>query len=272
MRSHQYPVADLESAERVVPQVVEFRQLVGEVHLRQRERDTQRLGLIEARREGGAETVTQAGRLADTDGGEHVADAAEIGDTQIDRADDALGGEIEDNDVIITRTISNQGKSRITLGGLPSTANDVNNLCQELVEIHAQASTARLTKPNVARELLDRFGDLSNQIQTYREKFTDYRDLLNRISDLEKAISVRDEKLAELREFEQAVKQLKPKTGELSEIDGLISKLGSVEALGQSTSTALNLLSENDESITKDRKSTRLNSSHMSESRMPSSA
>ena len=160
-----------------------------------------------------------------------------------------LGGEIEDNDVIITRTISNQGKSRITLGGLPSTANDVNNLCQELVEIHAQASTARLTKPNVARELLDRFGDLSNQIATYREKFTDYRDLLNRISDLEKAISVRDEKLAELKEFEQAVKQLKPKTGELSEIDALISKLGSVEALGQSTSTALNLLSENDESI-----------------------
>ena len=152
-----------------------------------------------------------------------------------------LGGEIEDNDVIITRTISNQGKSRITLGGLPSTANDVNNLCQELVEIHAQASTARLTKPNVARELLDRFGDLSNQIQTYREKFTDYRDLLNRISDLEKAISVRDEKLAELKEFEQAVKQLKPKTGELSEIDALISKLGSVEALGQSTSTALKI-------------------------------
>ena len=160
-----------------------------------------------------------------------------------------LGGEIEDNDVIITRTVSNQGKSRITLGGSPSTANDVSTLCQELVEIHAQASSARLTKPNIARELLDRFGGLEPYIKKYQDLYLEYRNLLQRISELKQAIATRDEKLAQLREFESAVNQVKPKVGELEEIDNLISKLGSVEALGQSTSAALNLLSESDDSI-----------------------
>lgn len=161
-----------------------------------------------------------------------------------------LGGEIEDNDVIITRTVSNQGKSRITLGGLPSTANDVATLCEELVEIHAQSSSARLTKSNIARELLDRFGGLEKYIQSYQSLYTQYRSLLQRISDLKKAIATRDQKLAQLREFESAVNQIKPKANELDEIDNLISKLGSVEALGQSTANSLNILNENDESVT----------------------
>jgi DNA repair protein RecN (Recombination protein N) len=161
-----------------------------------------------------------------------------------------LGGEIEDNDVIITRTVSNQGKSRITLGGLPSTANDVATLCEELVEIHAQSSSARLTKSNIARELLDRFGGLDIYIQSYQSLYTQYRSLLQRISELKKAIATRDQKLAQLREFESAVNQIKPKVNELDEIDNLISKLGSVEALGQSTANSLNILNENDESVT----------------------
>ena len=170
--------------------------------------------------------------------------------SQLQKQVEDLGGEIEDNDVIITRTVSNQGKSRITLGGLPSTASDVSTLCQELVEIHAQASSARLTKPNIARELLDRFGGLEPYIKKYQDLYVEYRNLLQRISELKQAIATRDEKLAQLREFESAVNQVKPKVGELEEIDNLISKLGSVEALGQSTSAALNLLSETDDSIT----------------------
>ena len=170
--------------------------------------------------------------------------------SQLQKQVEDLGGEIEDDDVIITRTVSNQGKSRITLGGLPSTASDVSTLCQELVEIHAQASSARLTKPNIARELLDRFGGLEPYIKKYQDLYVEYRNLLQRISELKQAIATRDEKLAQLREFESAVNQVKPKVGELEEIDNLISKLGSVEALGQSTSAALNLLSESDDSIT----------------------
>ena len=169
--------------------------------------------------------------------------------SQLQKQVEDLGGEIEDDDVIITRTVSNQGKSRITLGGLPSTASDVSTLCQELVEIHAQASSARLTKPNIARELLDRFGGLEPHIKKYQDLYVEYRNLLQRISELKQAIATRDEKLAQLREFESAVNQVKPKVGELEEIDNLISKLGSVEALGQSTSVALNLLSESDDSI-----------------------
>jgi len=80
------------------------------------------------------------------------------------------GGEVEDESVVISRTVSTAGKSRVLVGGVVSSAAAVSSFANSLVEIHAQTSSSKLTKPGVARELLDRFAGCAN-CSTYNHTF-----------------------------------------------------------------------------------------------------
>jgi len=81
------------------------------------------------------------------------------------------GAEVDENEIIITRTVSAQGKSRILLGGVPSTTHQIAELADNLIEIHAQSSSARIMKPQVQRELLDSFAGHASIITDYQVSF-----------------------------------------------------------------------------------------------------
>ena len=155
-----------------------------------------------------------------------------------------LGGEIDDNSVVITRTISTAGKSRVLVGGAVSSTSAVNTFSSSLVEIHAQSSSSKLTKPGVARELLDRFAAID--IGKYQQLFQSYNLVKNRIDDLKSQLKQSDTQIEELKAFIDEFNKISPKPNELDEIENEIAKLGSVEQLNQSVTQALNLL-ENDE-------------------------
>ena len=70
------------------------------------------------------------------------------------------GGEVDAHCLAISRSVSTEGKSRITLGGTLSTSGKVAEISAELIEIHAQSSSLRLNKPAVQRELLDSFAEI----------------------------------------------------------------------------------------------------------------
>jgi DNA repair protein RecN (Recombination protein N) len=154
------------------------------------------------------------------------------------------GGEVEDESVVITRTLSTAGKSRVLVGGAVSSTSAVNQFSQSLVEIHAQSSSSKLTKPAVSRELLDRFAGVD--LVEYQDIFNQYQQMIDRIADLQTQLSQRDKEMALLSEFAAEFAKLTPKSGELLQIENEIAKLGSVEQLNQAVSASLNLL-EDDE-------------------------
>ena len=154
------------------------------------------------------------------------------------------GGEIDDGSVVITRTVSTEGKSRVLVGGAVSSTAAVNQFAQSLVEIHAQSSSSKLNKPAVSRELLDRFAGI--ELSQYQNIFDQYKQMIDRIADLQSQLSQRDKEMALLSEFAAEFAKLAPKSGELSQIENEIAKLGSVEQLNQAVSGSLNLL-EDDE-------------------------
>jgi DNA repair protein RecN (Recombination protein N) len=154
------------------------------------------------------------------------------------------GGEVEDESVVITRTLSTAGKSRVLVGGAVSSTSAVNQFSQSLVEIHAQSSSSKLTKPAVSRELLDRFAGVD--LTEYQDIFNQHQQMIDRIADLQSQLSQRDKEMALLSEFAAEFAKLTPKSGELSQIENEIAKLGSVEQLNQAVSASLNLL-EDDE-------------------------
>ena len=154
------------------------------------------------------------------------------------------GGEIEEESVVISRTVSTAGKSRVLVGGVVSSAAAVSSFASSLVEIHAQSSSSKLTKPGVARELLDRFAGVD--LTAYQQTFDQYQQMLRRINELKEQLSQADRQIAELSELADEFSKLNPKSGELVEIENEIAKLGSVEVLNQAVSAALNLFENED--------------------------
>lgn len=150
------------------------------------------------------------------------------------------GGEIDEGSVVITRTVSTEGKSRVLVGGAVSSTAAVNQFAQSLVEIHAQSSSSKLNKPAVSRELLDRFAGI--ELGEYQRIFDQYKQIIERIADLQSQLSQRDKEMALLSEFAAEFAMLTPKSGELTQIENEIAKLGSVEQLNQSVTASLNLL------------------------------
>ncbi len=154
------------------------------------------------------------------------------------------GGEIDDGSVVITRTVSTEGKSRVLVGGAVSSTAAVNQFAQSLVEIHAQSSSSKLNKPAVSRELLDRFAGI--ELSQYQNIFDQYKQMIDRIADLQSQLSQRDKEMALLSEFAAEFAKLAPKSGELSQIENKIAKLGSVEQLNQAVTATLNLLADDE--------------------------
>ena len=154
------------------------------------------------------------------------------------------GGDVEDESVVISRTVSTAGKSRVLVGGVVSSTAAVSSFASSLVEIHAQSSSSKLTRPGVARELLDRFAAID--LTTYQETFDAYQQMMRRIDKLKDQLSQADRQIAEFSELADEFSKLNPKSGELLEIEDEIAKLGSVELLNQAVSTVLNLFENED--------------------------
>ncbi|CAB4574295.1 MAG: AAA family ATPase [Actinobacteria bacterium] len=67
---------------------------------------------------------------------------------------------VEDGQLIITRTVNSDGKSKATSNGVNVTAAMLNSVASNLVEVHAQSANQSISKSSRQRELLDRFAQL----------------------------------------------------------------------------------------------------------------
>jgi DNA repair protein RecN (Recombination protein N) len=158
------------------------------------------------------------------------------------------GADVDEGLLILTRTVSAEGKSKPSAGGVAVPVGVLSELSEHLIEIHAQASTMSITKANKQREILDRFAGvkLADALVTYRENFESYHQLKERITLLRSKAAGREKEIAMLREFSDAFKKVKPKPGELSALVSEISRLGSVEEFRQSMGEVSEILSGED--------------------------
>jgi len=156
------------------------------------------------------------------------------------------GADLDGDDLILTRNVNSDGKSKAIAGGIAIPAGTLAELAVELIEIHGQAANLQITKSSKQRELLDRYAGngLQKVLSAYQSELTSYQSLKNRIATLKSAASKRDAEIAELTEFTNAYNKLKPKSGELAQIDIEISKLSSVEEFRVAIATALGTMED----------------------------
>ena len=176
----------------------------------------------------GSERLVASGRFSIPRSSEHL-------------FEDAL---VEDGELIVTRTVSADGKSKATTNGVSATASTLSAVGENLVEVHGQAANQNITKSSRQRELLDRFGQID--LGAYQSALGSYHDLKDRISALKKSIAQKDKELSDLREFANAFKKLNPAVSEYADIDIEISRLSSVEEFRLATAQATAAIEDED--------------------------
>ena len=157
-----------------------------------------------------------------------------------------IGAEIEADSILISRTVTRDGKSRISIGGVAATAGKISEVGNDLVEVHAQSSTNRLTKSLFIRSAVDSFGKLVPLVEAVSSFYSEYGALAARIDQLRSDQRNREQELGKLSEFLKAFSAVNPKTGELVDIESELIRLSSVDELQQALSASLNFL-DNDE-------------------------
>ena len=176
----------------------------------------------------GSERLVASGRFSIPQSSEHL-------------FEDAL---VEDGELIVTRTVSADGKSKATTNGVSATASTLSAVGENLVEVHGQAANQNITKSSRQRELVDRFGQID--LGAYQSALGSYHDLKDRISVLKKSIAQKDKELSDLREFANAFKKLNPAVSEYADIDVEISRLSSVEEFRLATAQATAAIEDED--------------------------
>ena len=162
-----------------------------------------------------------------------------------------LDTELEDGELLITRGVTLDGKSRASLGGTAATAANLSTVTEELIAIHGQSANAKLNKSSKQRELLDRFGgnEISVHLTKYQNKYLDVKNLARQVHDLKLALKERDKELETLKEFADSINKVKPLPGELIDIENEISRLDSVEDIRIGAASAQELLSGDEQNV-----------------------
>ena len=174
----------------------------------------------------GSERLVASGRFSIPQSSEHLFDTVEV----------------EDGELILTRTVATDGKSKATTNGVSATASTLSTVGENLVEVHGQAANQNVTKSSRQRELVDRFGKID--LGDYRNALMDYHELKERIAVLKKSIAQKDIDLVELQEFSDAFKKLNPVMNENADIDDEIARLSSVEEFRLATSQATDAIED----------------------------
>ena len=171
-----------------------------------------------------------------------------IPNTFVDRFDDK-GIISEGGQLILTRTVNKDGKSKAVASGASVSASALQEISDELIMVHGQAASHTLTKNSKHLELLDLYAQVASELAQFQNSYTEVNELQKRIKAMKSAGKEREQELERLREFEKAFKALKPKAGELQEINEEISRLSSVEDLTNTAGLASEILEDDENGI-----------------------
>lgn len=168
---------------------------------------------------------------------------------------DEVGGDLEDGELLIGRSVSAEGRSRAAVGGANAPAASLVRLAERLFAVHGQSEQLRLKSLTAQRDTLDRFGGeaLARVLSEYRSVHRERLLLTERVVALR---SARDERVAEaarLRTELDEIESIDPQPGEEAELAERIELLSNVEALRAATAAAHEaLLTESDEPLSRD--------------------
>ncbi|MGJ6978912.1 DNA repair protein RecN [Aestuariimicrobium soli] len=129
---------------------------------------------------------------------------------------DEVGAELDGDELLVARQITEQGRSRAFLGGAQSTVAALAEVTAELATIHGQSEQVRLGSSDRQREVLDRAcgGDHLRALAEHQRLFAERRALQTELTELTTHAQERAREADLLRFGLDEIEQVAPQAGE----------------------------------------------------------
>lgn len=158
------------------------------------------------------------------------------------------GFEAED-ELLLQREISADGKSVARINGRTATVAVLKDAAAGLIDIHGQHDTAILLSVNSQREILDSFGGFDGLMNGYREKFREFSHVSKQLRTLQEASAQKERLTADLTERVEELQRFAYKRGEEAETEKKLEAARNYEKIQRSLSSAYNNISGADDGI-----------------------
>ncbi|MEO3753991.1 DNA repair protein RecN [Streptomyces sp. B6B3] len=155
------------------------------------------------------------------------------------RAEDA-GAELDEGALLISRTLSAEGRSRAHVGGRSVPAGLLAELGEELVAVHGQTDQQGLLRPARQREALDRYAGraVTEPLAAYQETYRRLRAVAAELAELTTRARERAQEADLLRFGLEEVAAAEPRPGEDVDLAAEAERLGHAEALAAAAASA----------------------------------
>lgn len=156
-----------------------------------------------------------------------------------------------DEELILGRTITREGRSRAAVGGRGVAAGALADLGEHLVAVHGQADQWRLRSTAEHRQLLDGFAGepLAAAATAYRSGYDRLQSVRSRIAELEQDRSTRLTELDALRYGLETIAGVDPTPGEDTALRAELERLAHVDGLRVAGNEAHRALAGADEEV-----------------------
>ncbi|MCS0638295.1 DNA repair protein RecN [Streptomyces sp. LP05-1] len=155
------------------------------------------------------------------------------------RAEEA-GAELDEGALLISRTVSAEGRSRAHVGGRSVPVGLLAELADELVAVHGQTDQQGLLKPARQRGALDRYAGeaVARPLTAYTEAYRRLRAVAAELEELTTRARERAQEADLLRFGLDEIEAVEPRPGEDRELAAEAERLGHAEALASAAALA----------------------------------
>ena len=151
-----------------------------------------------------------------------------------------------ENECILRRTISPDGKSRSFINGNTVNLQSLKSLGELLVDIHGQHFHQSLCKKNVQRDLLDHFGGLSVTKNKIKRIFNEWRDLSDQLSEMTENNNNKEDRIDLLSFQLKELNQLELTSGEYDSLSSEFKKISNIEKINKGINSLIDCLQSNE--------------------------
>ncbi|MFJ3498211.1 DNA repair protein RecN [Streptomyces sp. NPDC086091] len=164
------------------------------------------------------------------------------------RAEEA-GAELDDGALLISRTVSAEGRSRAHVGGRSVPVGVLADLADELVAVHGQTDQQGLLKLSRQRQALDRYAGeaVTGPLAKYTEAYRRLRAVAAELDEITTRARERAQEADMLRYGLDEIAAVEPRPGEDTELAEEAERLGHAEALSSAATVAHAALAGNPE-------------------------
>ncbi len=156
---------------------------------------------------------------------------------------------VDDNEILIRRVISSDGRSRAFINSTPVSVNLLRSIGEHLIDIHGQHAHQSLMKRDTQRLLLDNYGAYHKEVNAVHTAYSEWKELQDRITELAGKTEDHNAQLTLLRYQVQELETLAPQAGEFESLSEEFRRLDNANRLIELTQMATHAVTEDEHSL-----------------------